>query len=151
MTRKFPLQTLLDLAQNQTDCAANNLKALKLRWNEAEEKLAQLFAYRDSYRERMLESAGGGTSAVALRDFQLFMLKLDAAIKMQQGEVARCQSRWEAGQQEWLRQRGKVKAYDVLSVRHRRAEEEREGRSEQKEQDEFANNKQSDGRRPGDE
>lgn len=149
MARKFPLQTLLDLAQSQTDNAAKNLRTLKLRWNEAEEKLKQLLAYRDSYRERMLESASGGISAMALRDFRLFMVKLDAAIKLQQDEVARCQSKWEAGQQEWLQQRGKVKVYDVLSERHRHAEEKREGRIEQKEQDEFVSNRQTDGRRPG--
>lgn len=138
MARKFPLQTLLDLAQSQTDSAARNLLALKQRWNEAEEKLRQLLAYRDSYRERLLESAAGGTSAMVLRDFQLFMAKLDTAIKLQQEEVVRCQGRWEAGQQEWLRRRGKVKAFDVLSARHRRAEEKREEQVEQKEQDEFA-------------
>ena len=109
-----------------------------MRWNEAEEKLKQLVAYRESYRARMRESAAGGTTAFALRDFQLFMGKLDTAIRLQQDEVARCQARWGAGQQLWLQHRGKAKAFDTLSLRHRRAEQEREGRIEQKEQDEFA-------------
>lgn len=139
MARKFPLQTLLDLAQDHADAAAKNLQTLKVRWHDAEEKLRQLLAYRESYRERLRESAGGGTSASALRDFQLFMAKLDTAIKLQQDEVARSQARWHAGQQEWLRQRGKLKAYDTLSARHKRSEEKREERVEQKELDEFAN------------
>ena len=146
MARKFPMQTLLDLSQNHADAAAKSLLVLKVRWHEAEEKLSQLLAYRESYRERLRDVAGNGTSATALRDFQLFMIKLDAAIKLQQDEVARCQARWHAGQQEWLRQRGKVKAYDALSARHKRAEEKREELVEQKEQDEFAN-KQDQGRR----
>lgn len=149
MARKFPLQTLLDLAQDHVDAAAKNLQALKVRWHEAEEKLRQLLAYRESYRARLRDSAGSGTSATALRDFQLFMIKLDTAIRLQQDEVARCQARWNAGQQEWLRQRGKLKAYDTLSVRHKRAEEKRDERVEQKELDEFAN-KQSQ-RRQGEE
>lgn len=148
MARKFPLQSLLDLAQNHSDTAAKNLQTLMMRWHEAEEKYKQLLAYRDSYRERMRESAGGGTSAAALRDFQLFMSKLDTAIKLQQDEVARCKARWETGQQEWLKKRGKLKAYDALSVRHKRAEEKREERTEQKELDEFAN-KLAGGDRPG--
>lgn len=138
MARKFPLQTLLDLAQEHADAATKNLQALKSRWQEAEEKLQQLLAYRESYRQRLRESAVGGTSASTLRDFQLFMAKLDMAIKLQQDEIARCQARWNAGQQEWLRQRGKLKTYDVLSVRHRRMEEKREARAEQKEMDEFS-------------
>ena len=146
MARKFPLQTLLDLSQNHADAAAKSLMVLKVRWHEAEEKHRQLLAYRESYRERLRDLAGNGTSATALRDFQLFMNKLDMAIKLQQEEVARCQARWNTGQQEWLRQRGKVKAYDALSARHKHSEEKREERVEQKEQDEFAN-KQSQGRR----
>lgn len=150
MARKFPLQTLLDLAQDHADAAAKNLQVLKVRWHEAEEKLRQLLAYRESYRERMRDSAGSGTSATALRDFQLFMIKLDTAIRLQQDEVARCQARWNAGQQEWLRQRGKLKAFDTLSARHKRAEEKRDERVEQKELDEFAN-KQSQRRQGEDE
>lgn len=140
MARKFPLQPLLDLSQNQMDSAAKNLHALKVRWNDAEEKLKQLLAYRESYRERLRDSGSSGTSAMAMRDFQLFLAKLDTAIKLQQDEVARCQARWNAGQQEWLKQRGKLKAFDALSQRHRRAEEKRENQIEQKEQDEFSRN-----------
>jgi flagellar FliJ protein len=146
MARKFPMQTLLDLSQSHADAAAKNLQVLKARWHEAGEKLGQLLAYRAIYRDRLRDLAGNGTSVTALRDFQLFMAKLDEAIKLQQEEVARCQARWKAGQQEWLRQRGKVKAYDALSARHKRAENKREERVEQKEQDEFAN-KQHQGRR----
>lgn len=120
------------------DQAAKNLQALRVRWNGAEEKLKQLLAYRETYRERLRDSGSGGTSATALRDFQLFLVKLDTAIKLQQDEVARCQARWNDGQQEWLRQRGKLKAFDVLSQRHRHAEEKRENQIEQKEQDEFS-------------
>lgn len=139
MARKFPMQTLLDLSQSHADAAAKNLLVLKARWNEAEEKLKQLLAYREIYRDRMRDMAGSGTSVSALQDFRLFMVKLDEAIKLQRDEVERCQMRWNIGQQEWLRQRGKVKAYDALSLRHKRAEEKREARVEQKDQDEFAN------------
>ncbi|MDO8893023.1 MAG: flagellar export protein FliJ [Sulfurimicrobium sp.] len=138
MARKFPLQPLLDISRNNMDQAAKNLQALRVRWNGAEEKLKQLLAYRETYRERLRDSGSGGTSAMALRDFQLFLVKLDTAIKLQQDEVARCQARWNDGQQEWLRQRGKLKAFDVLSQRHRHAEEKRENQIEQKEQDEFS-------------
>lgn len=138
MARKFPLQPLIDLSQNQTDTAAKNLQALRVSWNNAEEKLRQLLAYRESYRERLHETGSSGASAMALRDFRLFLVKLDTAIKLQQDEVARCQARWNAGQQEWLRQRGKLKAFDVLSKRHRHAEDQRENQIEQKDQDEFS-------------
>lgn len=141
MARKFPLQPLLDLSRNHVDSAAKNLQLLKVRWNDAEEKLEQLLAYRESYRERLRDSGSGGMSAMALRDFQLFLAKLDTAINLQQDEVARCHARWDAGRQEWMRQRSKAKAFGVLSQRHRRSEEQRENQIEQKEQDEFSGKK----------
>ncbi|MDP2828831.1 MAG: flagellar export protein FliJ [Sulfuricellaceae bacterium] len=138
MARKFPLQTLLDLAQNKADGAAKSLQELKVRWDQAESQLKQLLEYRELYRDRLKASASGGTSALALRDFNLFMLKLDAAIKLQQEDVSRCRQRWEAGQQEWMHRKVKVKALDTLSYRHQQAENKREERIEQKEQDEFS-------------
>ncbi len=138
MARKFPLQTLLDLAQNKADGAAKSLQELKARWDQAESQHKQLLEYRELYRERLKASAGGGTSALALRDFTLFMAKLDTAIKLQEEDVSRCRLRWEAGQQEWVRRRIKVKALDTLSSRHAQAENKREGRIEQKELDEFS-------------
>lgn len=141
MARKFLLQPLRDLTQNHVDSAAKNLQDLKVRWNASEAQLKQLLAYRESYRERLRNAGGGGISALSLRDFQLFMGKLDTAIKLQEEEVARCQARWHAGQLEWLKQRGKLKAFDTLSQRHRRAEEKRENQLEQKEQDELSRNR----------
>ncbi len=78
---------------------------------------------------------------MAMQDFRLFLIKLDTAIKLQQEEVVRCQARWDAGRQEWVRQRGKLKAFDVLSQRHFRSEEKRENLIEQKEQDEISSKK----------
>lgn len=141
MTRKFSLQPLLDLARHRVDTAAKNLLSLKRRWHDAEEQLNQLLAYQESYRTRLRELAAGGTSVMSLRDFHLFMDKLDKAISLQREEIARCQARWEAGQQEWLRQQGRLKAFDTLSARHKRAEGKLELRIEQKAQDEFASRK----------
>lgn len=138
MPRKFPLQTLLDLAQNKADDAAKSLQELKARWDQAESQHRQLLEYREHYREQLKASSGGGTSALALRDFRLFMAKLDAAIKLQEDDVTRCRLRWEAGQQEWVARRIKAKALDTLSVRHKRSEVKREERIEQKELDEFS-------------
>jgi flagellar export protein FliJ len=57
MPRRFHLQPLLDLTQNHTDVAARRLNQLKGKWNDAEEKLGQLIAFREEYRQRYQNAA----------------------------------------------------------------------------------------------
>lgn len=137
MPRRFPLQPLLDLAQGHTDTAARNLNQLKAKWNEADEKLKQLMGYREDYRLRLLQSTKLGMQANSLKDYQLFLAKLDLAIRQQTEEVERCRKRWDLGRQEWQDQQRKLKAFDTLSQRHQRSEQKREAKQEQREQDEL--------------
>jgi flagellar FliJ protein len=141
MPRRFPLQPLLDLAQNHTDAAARDLHMLKVKWLEAEEKLQQLASYREDYREKLLQTTKLGMTVNSLRDFQLFLGKLDVAIRQQAEEVARCKKRWEGGRHEWQAKQRKLKAFDTLSQRHQSSERKREDKLEQREQDELSGNK----------
>lgn len=138
MPRRFNLQSLLDLAQNHTDAAARRLGQLNAKWNEAQEKLSQLMAFREEYRQRYQNAASQGMSMTALRDYQLFLGKLEAAITQQSEEVEQCRKRWETGQQAWQAHKRKLSAYDTLAKRHHQGEMRREAKIEQREQDEFA-------------
>lgn len=141
MPRRFPLQPLLDLAQNHTDAAARDLHALKVKWQEEEEKFRQLAAYREDYRTKLLQTTKLGMQVNSLRDFQLFLGKLEVAIRQQAEEVDRCKKRWEDGRHEWEAKRRKLKAFDALSQRHLSSERKREDKLEQREQDELSGNK----------
>jgi len=138
MSRRFPLQSLRDLAQTHLDDAAKILHSLKVRWQEAEGKLQELISYREDYRLRLLHATKQGLSATLWRDFQSFLDKLDVAIRQQREEVGRCERRWEVGQREWLARRHKLKAYDTLAERHMQKEDQRIARLEQRDMDEFA-------------
>lgn len=138
MTRRFPLQPLLDLAHNNSDDAGRKLQQLKVKWQEAEYKLSQLVGYREEYRNRLQQNTQQGMQMVAWREFQLFMNKLDQAIELQGGEVEKCKSQWEGGRREWLERQRQLKAYDTLSQRHVASEAKRDSKKEQLEQDEFA-------------
>lgn len=141
MSRRFPLQTLLDLTQSQTEEAADALYALKGVWQSAEDKLAQLIQYEKDYRARLQQSTQRGMSVYEVRNFQQFIVKLEVAIMQQREEVNHCQNRWELGQLEWQQQKRKLNAYDTLSERHRKSEQKEEAKQEQREQDDFSNNK----------
>lgn len=138
MPRRFPLQPLLDLAQDHTDAAARSLHKLKTTWQEAEEKLRQLTAYREDYRVRLLQATKLGMQATSLKDFHLFLGKLEVAIRHQMEELASCEKLWEEGRREWQAKQRKLKAFDTLSQRHLRSEQKREDKVEQREQDELS-------------
>ena len=138
MAKRFPLQTLLDLAQNRSDESGRKLQQLRVKWQEAEQKLIQLANFREEYRNRLLQNTQQGIQMATWREFQLFMDKLDRAIHFQSDAVAKCKQSWEAGQREWLERQRQMKAYDTLSHRHAAGEARREAKIEQNEQDEFA-------------
>ncbi|MDD5328866.1 MAG: flagellar export protein FliJ [Sulfuricella sp.] len=138
MPRRFPLQPLLELAQDHSDAAARDLHKLKAAWQEAEEKLGQLAAYREDYRNRLLQATKVGMQANSLKDFHLFLGKLETAIRHQTEEVARCKKRWDDGKLVWQARQRKLKAFDTLSQRHLRSELKREDKQEQREQDELS-------------
>ncbi len=149
MAKRFPLQTLLDLSQEQLDEAAKRLHALKARWQEAEDKLRQLQGFRAEYQERFRQAGEGGMSVTAWRDYQLFLGKLDHAVEQQQQDVALRMAEWERGKQDWLVERRKLKAYQTLESRHIQRESAKESRREQKVQDESAGHLHRRGRHSG--
>ena len=140
MPRRFPLQLLLDLANERVDAAAQRMARLKLRWQSQEDKLQQLFAYQDEYRQRLADALTQGVEMLRMRDFQVFLKKLDLAIRQQKIEVQHAQLGWEECQRAWLEERRKLKSFDILRQRHLRGETQREYRLEQRDQDEFARN-----------
>ena len=136
MPRNFSLQPLHDLANNRVEAATRQLALLKQQWQSQEDKLKQLYAFQEEYRQRLHNTLTQGVDMTRMRDFQVFLHKLDIAIRQQLIEIDRAKQRWENGQRVWMEERRKLKTYDVLKTRHQRAEVQREGRIEQREQDE---------------
>lgn len=138
MSRQFPLQSLLDLSQLHLDEATRRLGELISGEREATERHDLLIQYRAEYQARFVTAARAGLSPRQWQNFQAFLGKLDDAVA-QAGQMA-SQSREQtvAGQQEWLARRGKVKAFDTLSERHRTRLDVADHRREQKSSDEHA-------------
>ncbi len=146
MTARFHLQPLLDLAQTRTHEAARKLGELVAAERDLEQKLRMLEEYRQEYNERFVQAARDGLSPDAWRNYSAFINKLDDAIGMQRKIVEQSRAKTVEGQQAWLAQRTKLKAFDTLSQRHQQVLNRREARQEQKQSDEHAAR-----RSPGDE
>jgi flagellar protein FliJ len=138
MKGRFHLQPLLDLAQNRTDDAARQLGELIASERSVEQKLKLLEEYRQEYHERFMQAARDGIGPDTLRNFSAFINRLDDAITAQRKIVEQSRAQTAQGQQAWMTQRNRLKAFDTLSQRHQAGVARGEARQEQKLTDEHA-------------
>jgi flagellar FliJ protein len=138
VTRQFPLQSLLDLSQLRLDEATRRLGELISGEQEASQRLTLLTQYREEYQERFVVAAQNGLSPKEWQNFRSFLQKLDDAVNQAGTMVTQSKQRTAVGQQDWLTNRGKVKAFDTLSQRHQSRLDKADNRQEQKASDEHS-------------
>ena len=138
MAKAFSLQSLLDLANRQSDSAAATLGKLGAEHARMEATLRLLLQYRDEYRERFRVAGAHAMDSMAWRNFHEFMLKLDKAIDEQRIAVARATRDILDGRGAWRSSQIKVKAYDTLAQRFHTQSAHKEARRESRDADELA-------------
>jgi flagellar protein FliJ len=138
MTQPSPLQTLIGLAQDDVDAAAQKLGRVQRERSEVEKQLEALITYRDEYHTRFTESARQGMAAGNVRNFQAFIDTLDSAIAQQRRMLEQATARVEAAKPEWQRCKQKLGSFEVLQTRQDEAAARTQARREQRDADEFA-------------
>ena len=138
MAKTSALDTLIELATNETDAAARKLGNAIRACDDTEKKLDMLLQYRDDYAARFQSKLASGLTAAGYRNFQLFMDKLDAAIDGQQQIVEEAKKRVGHQKNAWQASERKRVSYDTLATRAHQAEERKENKRDQKQTDEFA-------------
>ncbi|ATE59423.1 flagellar export protein FliJ [Thauera sinica] len=135
---RFHLQPLLDLAQTRTDEAARRLGELIASERTVEQKLKLLEDYRQEYHDRFMQAVRDGIGPDAWRNYSAFLGRLDDAVAVQRKAVEQSRQQTAQGQQNWLAQRNRLKAFDTLSQRHQAGVARSEAKREQKLTDEHA-------------
>ena len=138
MVKPFSLQSVLELMQERADAATQQLARLIAAEQNAKNKLQMLEQYRDEYATRFQQAALHGLSQSQWRNYQDFLGKLDEAIDSQRKILRQEEKNTAQGQANWQQQKRKVNAFDTLSERHFRFENQRVAKLDQKMQDEFA-------------
>jgi flagellar FliJ protein len=138
MSKPFPLQILLDLAQERSDAAATQLGVVNGHDRAMQERLRLLLEYRDEYTARFTSDAQLGMDCAGWSNFHDFIDAIDAAIEQQREIVADARRKVDAGRHLWQMEQRQLKSFDNLSLRHRTQEQTNEARLEQKEQDDSA-------------
>jgi flagellar protein FliJ len=130
-----PVQQVL--GRKEKDRAVE-LGEARSRLAAAETKLHDLEQYRLDYEQAFQKRARGGQPVRALRDFQVFLARLDQAIQQQRQIVAAAQNDVSGHSALWQSAARQVKAVDSVVDRWQGEERRAEDRREQKETDERA-------------
>ena len=136
MAKKFPLQPLVNLAQQQNEAAIRKLGQLNQQQQAAQVQLDTLLQYRKDYQVRFQEAERNGMSQSDLRNFQDFLLRLDEAIRLQHVATERAREQVQVGRSELQEAQRKMKSFDTLAQRHIASERKLAEKMEQRQQDE---------------
>jgi len=146
MATRFPLQSLLDHSRHRMEAAERLLRILRHKEEAARQRYDELQGYKQDYQQRLTGEAGArGMEIHLLRDYHVFLGKLEVAIRHQENEVAQATTHWKNAHDNWLALRQKVKAYEALANRHRQHELQREEKRDQRLTDEQAARRHGDG------
>ncbi|MEK6350652.1 MAG: flagellar export protein FliJ [Burkholderia sp.] len=138
MAASFPLQILLDRAQEDLDNATRLLGQAQRERTSAQDQLDALMRYRDEYHARFAEEAKSGMPAGKMRNFQSFIDTLDAAIGQQRRIVGAADARLDAARPAWQERKRTLGSYEILQARGVKQAEHRAAKREQRDADEHA-------------
>lgn len=117
MANQSALETLIELAQRESDECARRLGAALKAVEEAEQKLDMLLGYREDYSRKLDAAQVAGITPFAYHNFIAFVGKLDNAI-MGQREVLK-HAKYKSGveQKAWQASERKRLSYRTLTER----------------------------------
>jgi flagellar protein FliJ len=136
MSKRFPLEVVMDLTRKQANAAAAVLADLRAKERAAAATLSMLETCRRDYQQRLEKTSLTGIGNVQWVNYQEFLGKLDKAIAQQNEAVTQCRLQTQAGLDHWQEARMKLKSFDVLRERHELGEQRREAKVEQRDHDE---------------
>ena len=117
MANRSALDTLIELAQRESDEAAKRLGVALKAVDEAEQKLTMLLGYRDDYSRKLDAAQVAGMTPMAYRNFVAFMDKLDNAIKGQGEVIKHAQHKGGIEKAAWQASERKRLSYRTLNDR----------------------------------
>ncbi len=102
---------------------------------DAQLQLEQLIEYRAEYSSNRRSR---DTNTTQLRDYQLFLQKINRSIEQSKTNIEHQKLLCEQQKLSWLKSRSRSKALEAVIKKYQLNEAKNEARIEQKEQDEFA-------------
>jgi len=111
------LETLIDLAQRESDAAARRLGSALKAVEEGEQKLQMLLGYRDDYAHKLDAAQMAGITPFAYHNFVAFIGKLENAIAGQRDVIKHAQYKADLDKKAWQESERKRLSYRTLTER----------------------------------
>lgn len=99
------MQCVADSAQEHMQEAAVRLASARNRFEQHQQKLHELERYRDEYMQGLLRKSREGMGAMQMKDYNVFLDRLNEAIRQQwdimeslRREIDRCLQQWREAQ-----------------------------------------------------
>lgn len=133
--RMAPVQRVLGTTERDR---ARDMGTAQKQLEDAEARLRDLRQYHGEYLQGFEQRARTGQSVLALRDYQLFLARLEEAIRQQEQIVAQAKQDVSGSRQRWQSAARQVKAVESVVSRWQGDEKRQADRIEQKNTDERA-------------
>jgi flagellar FliJ protein len=138
MANQSALETLIELAQRDSDDAARRMGAALKGVEDAGQKLKMLLGYRDDYSTKLEAAQVAGITPLAYHNFVAFVGKLDNAINGQREVLKHAQHKSGIEKAAWQASERKRLSYRTLSERAAAEALQVENRRDQKAMDDHA-------------
>lgn len=117
MAQLSALDTLIDLAQRESDACAKRLAAALKAVEDGQHKLQMLDGYRADYVRKLDAAQVAGITPFAYQNFVAFIGKLDNAINGQSDVVKHAQYKADTEKKAWQESERKRLSYRTLNER----------------------------------
>lgn len=139
MVRSKRMESVQRLVDDDASRAAKAFADAKRMLEEQRRRLDQLTTFRQEYRQQLQTSGDDqGIDAYRLRDYRIFLARIDEAIVQQQQIVQRSEQDVAQRRTQWLQVRGRAQALNKVVDRYRSEERQAEDKRSQRQDDELA-------------
>lgn len=132
------LETLIDLAQRESDSRAKKLGAALKAVEDGEQKLQMLNGYRDDYARKLDAAQQAGITPFAYQNFVAFLAKLETAVNGQKEVIRHAEFKAEMERKAWQESERKRLSYRTLTERAAAQALALDNKRDQKMMDDFA-------------
>ncbi|MGB5716778.1 MAG: flagellar export protein FliJ [Gammaproteobacteria bacterium] len=132
------MQPVAEAAQQQADAAAKSVAECNRIVMAMRRQLDELLGYRDDYANGLRQKGHKGVNASQMKDYSVFLERLNKAIGQQQENLDNAGARFAASKRVWIEKQQRAKAIDSVVERYQQADRREQSRREQQEGDEHA-------------
>lgn len=134
--RSRRMEPVVQVAHERQQSAARRLGDRQRALDSHLHRLEELESFQQEYLRRFDADTGGGMSAISIRDYRLFLSRINEAIEQQTHMIEIARKELEASRHQWMQTKIKSDAINKAVDRFRKEEQDIRERREQHENDE---------------